>query len=637
LLQRPVIGLPARYVKTYEQRRPILISEPLPYLVNDMSAFVSSEFRETGEIEDLSGLKALAAVDQVVLDAIPAALYVVDHDGLIVRFNRHAAQLWGRVPGLRDPNERYCGSYRLYRTDGTPLPHEQTPMAAALETGRPAYGMEVVVERTDRTRRTVLVDIEALQDEHGRITGAINCFRDITDRKRAEEEILRGRRDLEDFFDNSPVGLHLVAGDGTILRANQAELDLLGYTAEEYIGRAIMDFHVDRPVIEDILQQLSADMKVDKRIARLRGKDGSIKYGQITSNARYQDGEFVNTRCFTVDVSEQHTAHEALRERERQLREILNAIPAAIYMTDAKGRITFYNEAAVEFSGRRPTLGSDEWCVTWRLYEIDGTPLPHDQCPMATALKEQREVRGAEAVAERPDGTRVPFIPFPTPLRDDSGNVVGAVNMLVDITDRKRAEEEQQALINELNHRVKNTLAAVQSIAWQTLRASPQPQDFLDKFHGRLIALSKAHDLLTQWRWVSLGLGELLDAELEPYSIAGQQRINRDGADVALSPRVALALGMVFHELATNATKYGALSSQAGRIDLRWTLEESAAPRPNLRFEWRESGGPPISQPSHRGFGTRFIERSIAGDLGGEIHLRFERDGLQCSFEFPLA
>jgi PAS domain S-box-containing protein len=600
-----------------------------------MAAIVRPEFSDIGEIADASGLKALAAAEQAVLDAIPAAVYVVDHEGLIVRFNWHAARLWGRTPNLGDPNERYCGSYRLYLTDGTPLPHEQTPMAATLRSGQPVYGQEVVVERLDGTRRTVLVDIEALQDGDGRITGAINCFRDISERKRAEEEVLRGRRDLEDFFEHSPVALHLVAGDGTILRANQAELDLLGYTADEYIGRAITDFHVDQDVIGDILQQLLAGKKIDKRIARLRAKDGSIKHAQVTSNARVQDGEFVHTRCFTVDVSEQHAAYEALREREHRLHQILNAIPAAIYMTDADGRITFYNEAAVEFSGRRPTLGSDEWCVTWRLYETDGTPLPHDQCPMAVALKEQREVRGAEAVAERPDGTRVPFIPFPTPLRDHSGKVVGAVNMLVDITARKQAEEQQQALIHELNHRVKNTLAVVQSLALQTFRSSPQPADFVDKFQGRLMALSKAHDLLTQRCWVRLGIGELLDAELEPYAIAGQQRIKRDGVEILLSPRVALTLGMVLHELATNAAKYGALCSPAGRIDIRWMTGETAA-QPSLHFEWRESGGPAVSEPAQKGFGTRFIERGVVRDLGGRLDLRFERDGLQCRFEFPL-
>lgn len=131
------------------------------------------------------------------------------------------------------------------------------------------------------------------------------------------------------------------------------------------------------------------------------------------------------------------------------------AIPAAIYTTDADGKITYFNQLAVDFAGRTPVLGSDEWCVTWKLYKPDGTPLPHEQCPMAIALKEGRPIRGVEAVAERPDGTRVPFVPFPTPLRDSSGKIVGAINMLVDLSERKqyadaaifavcRCEEDEQ-------------------------------------------------------------------------------------------------------------------------------------------------------------------------------------------------
>jgi PAS domain S-box-containing protein len=127
-------------------------------------------------------------------------------------------------------------------------------------------------------------------------------------------------------------------------------------------------------------------------------------------------------------------------------RELLDALPAAIYTTDAAGRLTYYNAAAVQLAGRRPKIGSDEWCVTWRLYWPDGTPLPHNECPMAVALKTGRPVRGVEAIAERPDGTLVPFMPFPTPLHDVSGNVVGAVNMLVDLTERSQAEQARQLL-----------------------------------------------------------------------------------------------------------------------------------------------------------------------------------------------
>jgi PAS domain S-box-containing protein len=123
----------------------------------------------------------------------------------------------------------------------------------------------------------------------------------------------------------------------------------------------------------------------------------------------------------------------------RRVEDTLDALPAPIYVTDADGRITYFNEACVAFAGRRPTIGEDRWCVTWRLYTEDGTFLPHDQCPMAVAVRERRSVRGVEAIAERPDGTRLHFQPFPTPIFDEAGEFAGAVNMLVDISDRKRA------------------------------------------------------------------------------------------------------------------------------------------------------------------------------------------------------
>ena len=145
---------------------------------------------------------------------------------------------------------------------------------------------------------------------------------------------------------------------------------------------------------------------------------------------------------------------EAVQLPAEHFRQLLDALPAAIYTTDAAGRITFYNQAAVELSGREPQLGADQWCVSWRLLLPDGTPLPHDECPMAVALQEDRPIRGVEIIAERPDGTRINLLPYPTPLHNNSGALVGAVNMLLDITDRKRAEQAIKQLNGTLEQRV---------------------------------------------------------------------------------------------------------------------------------------------------------------------------------------
>jgi PAS domain S-box-containing protein len=279
------------------------------------------------------------------------------------------------------------------------------------------------------------------------ILASVDALRTETaERKQAEEALRRSEAKLRDFVENACVGLHWVGPDGIILWANQTELDLLGYKREEYIGHNIAEFHVDQPVLQDILACLLRGETLNSYEARLRCKDGSIRDVLISSNALFEDGKFIHTRCFTRDITERKIAEAALRENERRFREMIDALPAAIYTTDAEGRLTHFNPAAVEFSGRVPELGTDQWCVSWKLYHADGRPMPHDECPMAIALKEGRAVRGVEAIAERPDGKRIWFTPYPTPLRDAEGKIVGGINMLLDITERKRAEEARARL-----------------------------------------------------------------------------------------------------------------------------------------------------------------------------------------------
>lgn len=231
----------------------------------------------------LTEYEALVAAAPSALDAIPGAVYICDEEGWLVRYNAEAAMLWGRTPNIGHERERFCGSHRLFLLDGTPLANSDCPVADAVRNGTATRNAEVVMERPDGSRFIALVNIRALKDHDGRIQGAINCFQDVSARKQVEEEVRRQAKDLEDFFENSAVGLHIVSDEGLILRANKAELALLGYSAEEYVGRHVAEFHADAPVIGDILQRLSCGEKLDRYPARLRAKDGSIKHVLITS------------------------------------------------------------------------------------------------------------------------------------------------------------------------------------------------------------------------------------------------------------------------------------------------------------------------------------------------------------------
>jgi len=316
-----------------------------------------------------------------------------------------------------------------------------------------------------------------------------------------------------------------------------------------------------------------------------------------------------------------------------QARELLEALPAAVYTTDAAGRITYYNQAAADLWGRRPALGDDQWCGSWRLYWPDGTPMAHGECPMAVALREERPIRGAEAVAERPDGTRVPFLPYPTLLRNSAGAVVGAVNMLVDITERKATEtalrEREALLAREVDHRAKNILATVQAIARRT-QADSVPA-YVEVLTGRILALSRAHTLLAEGQMVGADLKRLVEQELAAYG-GGEGRVMISGFRLALGPESAQPLAMSIHELATNAAKYGALSVPGGRLAVEW----SWAPDGRLVLRWTESGGPAVRKPSRQGFGSELIE-VLTRQLGGETSFEWRAQGLVCELNMPAS
>lgn len=325
---------------------------------------------------------------------------------------------------------------------------------------------------------------------------------------------------------------------------------------------------------------------------------------------------------------------ETLRERERRFRTLLDALPAAVYTTDAAGRITYYNEAAVDLWGHRPPLGASEWCGSWKLTWPDGTPMAHEECPLAVALREDRPLRGMQGLAERPDGTCVPFMAYPTPLHDEAGKLVGAVNMLVDISERKCAEEQRQLLVRELHHRVKNTLATVQAIMGSTARSAETVEEFKDAMIGRIGSLARTHLLLSE-EGAAVSFADILHSELDPFDDGSEDRIRLQGPRVQIASRLAVSLGMAIHELTTNAAKHGALSVFGGKVDVTWRVTTAAARR-TLKFDWMESGGPQVSPPNRQGFGSRLLEFVLPGQIQARSQVGYRPEGVHVQCTLPL-
>ena len=218
--------------------------------------------------------------------------------------------------------------------------------------------------------------------------------------------------------------------------------------------------------------------------------------------------------------------------------------------------------------------------------------------------------------------------------RDGTGRPLIMMGVNIDVTEARAAAEQTRVLLRELNHRVKNTLAMIQSLARQTLRQKPHPTQFIDSFSGRLRTLSEAHALLAERDWSGIGLVELIYSQVEPYLLGAGDQLRLEGADVHLPPDQALGLGLVLHELASNAFKYGALSRPEGQVAISWKVSGDGPRR--LDLLWRESGGPRISKPKATGFGTRLIERSLDKVLESRVALSFPPQGAEARISLPI-
>lgn len=338
----------------------------------------------------------------------------------------------------------------------------------------------------------------------------------------------------------------------------------------------------------------------------------------------------------TLTVKEEHLAaleraEAALRQSETRFRSLFETLTQGVILLDADGTVQAANAAAGEIFGvpadRLAGRRADD--PAWAFVDADGKPLPVARVPAMAALRTGEVVRGVmmgcrNAVRDERRWLVVDAIPQRRP-----GEVLpsGVFLLLIDVTERRRADEAQELLVREVDHRAKNALAVVQAVV--RLTDADTREGFLDAIEGRISALARTHTLLARSRWDGADFGTLVDGELAVYRSAG--RVVRGGPGLVLSAAAAQAVGMVLHELATNAAKHGALSVPAGRIAVSWSVAADGG----LTLVWEEAGGPPVAAPTRRGFGSRLVRGNVEGQLRGRATFDWRVEGLRVTIVLP--
>jgi PAS domain S-box-containing protein len=449
------------------------------------------------------------------------------------------------------------------------------------------------------------------------------------------EAILRESEDrFRNIADHTPVMLWMTDESGYCTYLNRTWYDFTGQADHEGEGFGWLNaVHADdRPEAERAFVIANAERTPYEVDFRLRSADGSYRWCIDAAAPRFDgSGQYLGYVGSVIDVDERREAVERVRRSEGQLRAVIDQMPIGVAIARVpSGQIFLYNQALEEMLGHPILSDGSETYGRYGGIDETGAPVRAEDYPLFRAIAHGETVIDDEMRYRRPDGRIITLLGQAAPILDDDGKADIAIVAMQDITGRKQAEAHQRLLINELSHRAKNLLAIIQSIARQSFRGDEPVPAQLARFEGRLGALSAAHGILTQERWEAVPLRRLICDTFTAVR-SDDDRLKLDGPDLLLPPKVAVSLAMAVHELATNATKYGSLSNDRGDVTIQWRSDDD-----RLKVEWKERGGPPVSEPIRRGFGTRMIERGLAAELGGLVRIHYELDGVRCEVDAPI-
>jgi PAS domain S-box-containing protein len=545
------------------------------------------------------------------------------------------------------PNDRFTGDERFARyfgldpeqcRRGIPLsepirsihPDDRARVegiiGAVLETGGD-YRAEYRVCHSDGQYRWIEAVGRCELDGDGKPLRFPGVLVDIDLRKKDEAALAESEARFREVANAAPVLIWVADRENKGIWYNRAWLDFRGRSLDEELGDGWLE-----GVHPDDLERCaevcggSFNRREPFRLDfRLQRADGEWRVIDDSGVPRFsEDGEFLGYIGSCIDVTDARRSEAALRDSEEKHRRIFEQTSDLIFTADLNQVITACNPAAAAAVGlpREEAVGRS----------IADFVSPEDLKLTQQMLQEKLDRGGTTRYELRVHSTTGEWryweinsgLTF-----DESGSPVGLHVVGRDITDRKRLERHQQILVAELNHRVKNTLAIVQSIAHQTFRNDAPGIEAIASFQGRLEALAAAHSLLTARNWEAASIGAIIQTALAPF--CSDARCEIDGPELGLPPETAVSLALAVHELATNASKYGALSNQSGRISIAWTVDAD-----RFEFRWTELGGPPVEPPARTGFGSKMIKRTLAAEFGGDVEMEFASTGFQCRVAGPL-
>jgi PAS domain S-box-containing protein len=606
-----------------------------------------------------------------LIGLLPAAIYTTDADGRITYYNEAAAELWGCRPDLG--KSEFCGSWKLYWSDGTPLPHDECPMALALKQRRPIRGMEAVAERPDGTRVPFVPYPTPMFDASGNLTGAVNMLVDITERKASEQKVRTQARRFELLNQVAKV----ITNDLDLDRIAQSVIDVATELSGAEFGaffHSVADaqgeshlLHASSGASHETFEGLATPGSTLLLEATFRGA-GVIRCDDVHIDPRYgknplhflpqgglpvvsylavplvrwgqvRGGLFLGhsrARVFseeTEQVIDGIAAHAAIaidNARHHQAAARLSAIVEdtddAIISKNLDGVILSWNKGAERLFG-------------YAAHEAIGTPIAtvipadrQDEEPrILERIKRGERIDHYETVRQRKDGSLVDVSLTVSPMKDAAGRIVGASKIARDISARKKAQERQELLAREIQHRTKNLFAVVHAVVGRSFAGKETVADAEGAVLDRLSSLAQTHVMLLDKRWGGINIAEIVGAEMSPY--AGRVRI--DGPKLMLHPKAAQNFSLALHELATNAAKYGALSNATGSVHITWRVSGLNG-QGTFSLCWQEHGGPPVAVPERKGFGSTVLEYVMGEYFSEPPRMEFAPSGLRYALTAPV-